>query len=262
MSVLPKTSPLDTGPARPRLVLVQPSADAALGALWQDVLPGTLVELASAGAHRRKGRPGRRRQALMIAPTLPDAADAIPGSVLSHAVALRRLGFDVALAPVDGGLDRPDQVLARCGIASLGRPVHRSVEEVLQRHADTLDLVVVHGAELARAYEPLIRLHGPAARIVCCLPGLLHPALAQQALEDGRRDQVLAARAVQRQEMLAAYACDATLLLTENDAAVLRALLPGTEVHAASSQETGGEAADPAFRRAVEGQQRLRLAVP
>jgi len=154
-------------------------------------------------------------------------------NLLSHVGGLRRLGYQVALAPADRCIDRADpaavSVLAEAGVECLGAPRHASLEDVLQRNGAGVELVTLYGAAMARRYEALVRQHCPGALVMFATAALRHRGLEAQV--ESRPDLLAPAQAMRREELLAAYLCDVTLVSSGEDAARLRGMLPGVAVH-------------------------------
>lgn len=242
------TPPVDRGAGRPKFAIVSRS-DPAAGAFQ---LPSALADLPWRPAGLRPGRSGRRRQALLIDAALPQP-DADASAMPALARAMRALGYQVSFCPVDGAVACVDDelggsALAQAGAACLGLPAYRSVEEVLRRHAGVFDIVVLQGGGLARAYEPLVRLHCSEARVLFSAGPLAH--LRPPGMQD---DPALfrATRTAQRCEMLAAYVCDATLVPSEHEAEVLRTALPGRAVHVMPLACAGTPALETALHAAL-----------
>jgi hypothetical protein len=106
-----------------------------------------------------------------------------------------------------------------------------SAEEALRLLAGLCDVAVLYGAPQALRYAALLRHHCPRARLLLCLDALASRGLAQRASAEQRPDlQALAAR-VHTQEAVAAWSVDAVLARSHNDAARLRGMVAGLDVH-------------------------------
>jgi len=179
---------------------------------------------------RPRGQGGRRRRALVLIDSLPETGNV---NVLSHVGGLRRLGYQVALAPADRCIDSADpaavSVLAEAGVECLGAPRHASLEDVLRQNGAGVELVTLYGAATARRYEALVRQHCPGALVMFATEALQHRGLEAQV--ESRPDLLGPAQAMRREELLAAYLCDVTLVTSDEDAATLRRMLPGLAVH-------------------------------
>jgi hypothetical protein len=108
-------------------------------------------------------------RALVIDERLPDAArDGGSQAVLSHARALRSLGYQVSFVAAHDLTPDAAAVaaLAAEAFACWQAPRYGSVEEVLRRQAGCFDVVYLHRMSMASAYQALVRQHCPHARIL------------------------------------------------------------------------------------------------
>ncbi|WP_419729242.1 glycosyltransferase [Lichenicola sp.] len=173
---------------------------------------------------------------LVIDELMPDAdRDAGSGAVISHMQAFRRLGLTVLFAAADFAAD-PRTVLqaerlAGHGITPCRAPFYASVEEVLRRHAASLQLVYLHRGPIAFRYARLVRHLCPKARIVYAVADLAHIRLARQAEAQERPELLALARQTRARELDCVAVADATLTHSAEEASIIQAALPGAELH-------------------------------
>jgi autotransporter passenger strand-loop-strand repeat protein len=176
--------------------------------------------------------PGRR--ALIIDERLPlTGRDAGSQAILSHAAALRGMGYQVSMVAAEDMVGNASAVaeLAASGITCHGAPFYASVEEVLRRQAQCFDVVYLHRADIAARYLGLARRHNPEARIVYGVADLHHVRLERQAAIEGLPELLADARAMRLAECTAAWSADAVLTHSTAEAALLRAAVPQANVH-------------------------------
>lgn len=175
------------------------------------------------------GGPGQR--ALVIDECVPvEGRDAGSQAVLSHIRALQTLGYSISLAAAEElAVAMPS--LADQGIALCRAPFYASVEEVLRRQVDCFDIVYLHRASIASRYLNLARQYQPHARILYSVADLHHVRLERQAAIEDRPELLPASRAMRLIECTAAWSADAVLTHSAVEAALLRHMVPGAQVH-------------------------------
>lgn len=174
-----------------------------------------------AAAHRVAGR------ALVI-------EDAGPGSSISEIAdrltALRRLGYEVAVAVVDPA--RPgepalssdaDAALRRAGVRVLGQSSRNSVAEYLRQHGKGLSLIQVNGLANFEAHLASVRDHAPDAKVVLGL-AWSSPAATDGTARKGARRTGAARRG---RTLEAARKADLTILLDGKESRAIADVLPG-----------------------------------
>ena len=181
------------------------------------------------------GTPDQPRALVIDEVTPDDRRDAGSCAVVSHMMALQRLGFHVSLVAADLSASAENQVLAAglrdVGIAVHGSPFHASVEEVLRRHGAGLDVVYLHRGPVAFRYARLVRHHSPGARLLYAVADLQHLRLARQARVEERPELLPLARDAQRRELDGIASADAVLTHSSYEAAMITRVMPRTQVH-------------------------------
>ncbi len=238
------------GAALPGSPMVIEPADSFDGAL-QQVVARAVVALDAAADRRRalrfmeaqaehlrsslaeRARPSGRRRALLIDERLPDPSrDAASVALLSHARALRRLGYEVGIAAAAAPSASEQAVLDAHGVAWCGDGAEpASVEQVLRKAAGEAALVYLHRAASAARYLVLVRQHMPRARIVYSVADLHHLRLERQATAEGRPELLAAARRAKLAECVAAWSADAVITHSAHEAELLRAAVPEAQVY-------------------------------
>ena len=174
------------------------------------------------------------RRALVLDTRLPVCGrDAGSSALLSHMHGLRRLGYAVSLAVSDNSSVSDDAVrdLARQGITVCRPPVYSSVEEVLRRQAGSVDVVYLHRVSIASRYLNLVRQYLPRARVLYSVADLHHVRLERQALVEDRPELRLLSRRCKQEELTAALLSDVVLTHSEEEATLLRQVVPAARVH-------------------------------
>ncbi len=170
-------------------------------------------------------------RALIVDESLPVAnRDAGSRAILSHARALRRLGFSVSFAPSDMKGGPAAATLEAEGITCCAAPWCASVEEVLRRQNSGFALVYIHRGTNTR-YLPLVRHYQPRARIVYSVADLHHLRLARQAEVEERPELLEASRRVRAMELSAMRFVDAVITHSSYEQALIAKELPGVKVH-------------------------------
>lgn len=171
-------------------------------------------------------------RALVVDDALPAARGGVGADVLvSHLRSLQRLGFEVTVAPADMAAGPAALELERLGIATVGAPWFSSVEEVLRRQGDTLDLVYLHRVTTASAYLSLVRRYAPRARLIYGVGDLHHVRLARQGETEQRPELLAMSRWTRAEELRAAAASDAVITHSSAEAELLRREAPLAQVH-------------------------------
>ena len=194
---------------------------------------GRVAREAARRHDRRWGSdPGRAvRRALVVDSLLPQPGQSGgANAILSHMAALQRLGYAVSFAAADDMAAGPS-CLDTSGITVFKQPFYASVEEVLRRQSGCFDLVYLHRVEIAARYGPMVRQHAPQARLLYSVADLHHLRLARQAEVQDEPGLVAVSRKLRSMECAAAAAADAVLTHSNTEAALLRRLVPGAQVH-------------------------------
>ncbi len=188
----------------------------------------------AARRHDRRwgGDPARAvRRALVVDSRLPQPGQSGgANAILSHMAALQRLGYAVSFAAADD-MAAGASCLDTAEITVFKQPFYASVEEVLRRQSGCFDLVYLHRVEIAARYSPMVRQHAPQARLLYSVADLHHLRLARQAEMQDEPGLVAVSRKLRSMECSAAAAADAVLTHSHTEAALLRRLVPGAQVH-------------------------------
>ena len=179
---------------------------------------------------------GRRRQrrALIVDSVLPrPERDAGSQAVLSHAAALRELGWQVEFIAPHALADLSADAAA---LEDAGYRVHRapqvaSVEEVLRRNRNGFDLVYLHRLANAESYAPLARQWQSRARLIYSVADLHHLRVGRQAEVQSSEELAAAAAALRVREINAMRLADAVVTHSDAEAGYLARLAPGAVVH-------------------------------
>ena len=155
------------------------------------------------------------------------AADAAAEPLAARIAALRRLGFEVSLAPAD--MRPPAEPLGH--VTCYAAPAFASVEEVLRRDEGGFDLIHLDRLTNAARYAALARAHGGTARLWFGADELRHRRLAYQGAAEQRPELVAFSRRTRLAEFFAAWSVDAVVTSSAATAAVLRRDAPGALVH-------------------------------
>jgi glycosyltransferase involved in cell wall biosynthesis len=179
-------------------------------------------------------RPSLRRRALVIDATLPAAnLDAGSTAILSHAQALRTLGYDVSIAAAESAATDADAVAAleAIGISCCRAPFYATVEEVLGRQRGCFDLIYLHRVSSAMKYLALARAYAPRARVLYSVADLHHLRVARQAVIEERAELKAVSERLRVAECLAAASADAVLTHSPDEARRLGHAVKGCNVH-------------------------------
>jgi hypothetical protein len=169
-------------------------------------------------------------RALIVDSSAPDATrDAGSVAILSHARALRALGYAVSFVAADDMHNGASlaRVAEEEGITPCTAPHYASVEDVLSRQAGTFDLVYLHRAATAELYLPLVRRYCPKARIVYSVADLHHLRVARQAQIEQRPELLAYSRHLAAIELLSARRADIVVTHSVVEAEILRRAVGG-----------------------------------
>ncbi len=208
-----------------------------------------LERLDDQGGHRRKrslaqGRKWRWRpedgpepqpaalRALVIDETMPASGrDAGSNAILSHMLALQRIGYEVSFVPADVRATPFVEQLTERGITVHVGPWTGSVEEVLRRHPGQFDLVYMHRVQTVMLYGKLVASLMRGARRIYSVADLHHVRLMRQAEAEGPTPAATRhAEQIRRQELLGAAESHAVITHSSYEADLLRAALPRAQV--------------------------------
>ncbi|NHN87972.1 glycosyltransferase [Acetobacter conturbans] len=172
-------------------------------------------------------------RALIIDERLPVMGrDAGSQALLSHARALRALGYDVSLVAADD-LTPPAavcDVLEREGFTVWRSPYYASVEDILRRQGHAFDVVYLHRIGVASRYLALARHLQPSATVLYSVADLHNRRLEGQATIEVRPEVQALSRAIRLQECTAAWQADAVLTHSPEEAVWLQRTVPDARV--------------------------------
>jgi predicted Fe-Mo cluster-binding NifX family protein len=180
-----------------------------------------------------------RPRALFIDEGVPDPSrDAGSNAAISHMRALQRLGLrvDFIAAYSLGRAGARSEALEAAGITCWHAPWIGSVEEVLRRLGESVDVVYLHRFAIMQRYGALVRRWCPKARLLYCVADLHHLRLARQlAVEAGGRAESAGmtgpSAGLRIAELLAVQGADAVITHSSFEAELLRREAPEAEVH-------------------------------
>jgi glycosyltransferase involved in cell wall biosynthesis len=161
--------------------------------------------------------------------------DAGSQAILSHMRSLQRLGYQVSFIGARDLNDRSVETtaLSAADIDCWLAPFYVSVEELMERQAQSFDLIYLHRVSNASKYMALARQHHPRARILYSVAELSHFRLAGQAKIEERPELLAASRSAQLAECTAAWSADAVITHSSQEAAWLRQAVPEAHVYQA-----------------------------
>ncbi len=185
--------------------------------------------------------PDPRPRALFLDERVPDPdRDAGSNAAISHMRALQRLGYRVDFVAEHGlAYAATSGALQDMGIATWHAPWIASVEEVLRRIGERLDLVYLHRFGLMQRYAALVRRWCPRARLVYCLADLHYLRLMRRlTVEAGETadapNAVLpeeAAGLYTAELLMAPGAADAVITHSSHELALLHRDAPEVNAH-------------------------------
>jgi glycosyltransferase involved in cell wall biosynthesis len=180
---------------------------------------------------------GRRRTvtaiaaktALVLDTRWPDVSrDAGSNAVLSHIAALLALGYTVELLATEDPASKAPSRLAKRGINT---PQFPAVEALLRARGAAYDVVYMHRLAVAGPYGALVATLCPDAKRIFSLADLQHLRLHRQAAAE--LDYALAAKSrdLRAREITAMRMADSVITHSAAEAAYLRNLCPGIDLH-------------------------------
>ena len=169
-------------------------------------------------------------RALVIDSVLPARnRDAGSNAILSHAISLQRIGYEVTFVAADMRSGDGAGVLLDAGISVMGQPWNATVEEVVRRQGE-FDLVYLHRIDVAQRYLSLVKHYLPNARLIYSVADLHHLRLSRQAKAEDRPEFGAAIDTVRLQEMMAAASCHAVITHSTVEARMLQQEVPKAEI--------------------------------
>ena len=177
--------------------------------------------------------PALKGRVLVIDYSLPTPdQDAGSFRMMEILKAIRAGGKQVTFIPADLVHRSPyAQNLQRIGIEVVHQPFYQSVLYYLEEHGREFDLVILSRADVASRFVEPVRMCAPLAKVVFDTVDLhfLREARAAELLNDARLRN--AARRRKRQELVLATQCDATVVVSPVEKAILENECPGLLVH-------------------------------
>jgi glycosyltransferase involved in cell wall biosynthesis len=185
---------------------------------------------------RRAPYLGARAHVLVIESRVPDPAhDAGSLRLVRLCDLLAELGCTVTLVPHDRALpSAASSALERRGVEVFTRSWLRSIPAHLRERGSLYDVVWISRKHLAAKYVHHVRRHAPKARIVFDTVDLHFVRESRQLAVAGRPSPRRAER-LEREEIALVRACDATLVVSEAERALLLAAAPDADVHVVST---------------------------
>lgn len=169
-------------------------------------------------------------RALVIDDRVPATGrDAGSDAMLSHMRAMRRLGYDVTIAPAS--LHGDAAMLEAEGFATCLHPWYASIEDVLRRQAGAFQLVYLHRMANAARYLGLARQYQPGARLVYSVADLHFLRSARQGQIEARPELLRLSEHQRVAEFAAALQSDAVITHSTYEAELMRPHLPPGRVH-------------------------------
>ena len=169
-----------------------------------------------------------RQHALVIDNAMP-GDDAGSHAILAHMRALQALNYQVRFVVAEGPSE-PDptaEAMEAEGIACCRAPYYVSVEELLQRLDDGIDIVYLHRLPDTTYYIPLVRAQLPKARILFSVADLTHVRLAREHGLEAAPDLLPHSPTIRWTEIDAAWSAAAPITHSTIEAAMLRQAVPG-----------------------------------
>ena len=145
--------------------------------------------------------------------------------------AIRRRGHHVAFVPASMVRALPyAQNLQRLGVEVVYQHYYQSVEDYLERHGREFELVIISRADIASRYMGPVREFAPRAKLVFDTVDLHFVRQERASLLLNDPGMRRAARRRKRQELAIACQCDATLVVSPVEKAILESECPGIDV--------------------------------
>ena len=169
-----------------------------------------------------------RQHALVIDNAMP-GDDAGSHAILAHMRALQALNYQVRFVVAEGPSE-PDpaaEAMEAEGIACCRAPYYVSVEELLQRLDDGIDIVYLHRLPDTTYYIPLVRAQLPKARILFSVADLTHVRLAREHGLEAAPDLLPHSPTIRWTEIDAAWSAAPPITHSTIEAAMLRQAVPG-----------------------------------
>jgi glycosyltransferase involved in cell wall biosynthesis len=173
-----------------------------------------------------------KRHALIIDKRAPRrGSDAGSEVILSHMVALQRLGFEVAFSSLAAPSFAEAAYLEAWGITCCNEPWFATPEEALKRLGPDLDVVYIHRGSIASAYMALARHYAPHAQVLYSVADLHFLRYSRQAAYQKQPGLLERSRHLRTDELLAASRADAVLTHSSFELDLLRKEVPNAEAH-------------------------------
>lgn len=184
----------------------------------------TLERHAPAHIPDSRALPRARPRIALIDATLP-TPDKDAGSVVAtwYVTILQDLGYDVTYVAENLQLaGEYGRALQRRGVEVPHAPYVRSVEGWIREHGHAVDVWMVARVDAGGRFAASIRAHHPAAPVIFNTVDLHYLRFERQArLEGGDPETVARAAGVKSRELALIRACDATIVVSEYERAVL-----------------------------------------
>jgi glycosyltransferase involved in cell wall biosynthesis len=180
-----------------------------------------------------RDRKAPRRRALVIDSIWPDPwRDAASEVIVSHARLIEQLGYAVEFSAFEAldsgeGCDRP---ALSAGLAAYGPTHFQSPLEHIEARRNDLGLVYVHRVAAAERVIPLLRRIAPQARILFNIADLHFLRRFRESELSGASNMLVEIDALRQRELNAMAAADVVITHSQEEAVVIRHLLPDVAV--------------------------------
>lgn len=178
-------------------------------------------------------RPRSGRSVLMIDNRFPDPArDSGSLDALNYIAWFRRLGYRVHLLSLGEHRHWPRhrRFAARAGAQVLTPAIAPDIDTYLQRNAARFDLMFLTRVTHGGRYADLLRRAAPEAMQIFNTVDLHHLRAQREAELTGAPDAWERAGDVRQAELALAEAADATIVVSDHEADLLRAACPGARI--------------------------------
>jgi O-antigen biosynthesis protein len=180
-----------------------------------------------------KDRIATRRVLVLDHCTPTPDQDAGSVTVFNTMLLLRESGFQVTFIPEDNHLYLPKytSALQRAGIEVLYAPFVITVRQHLKEVGSRYNLVLLFRPAVVERHVKTIRKYCPNAKVLYHTVDLHYLRMSREAVLLSDKDKQMSAHEMQRRELAAIQAADASIVHSTAELEILRPQIPGAKLH-------------------------------
>ncbi len=145
---------------------------------------------------------------------------------------LRRFGYKVTFIPEDNfaHMGEDTRVLQRLGVETIYHPAYSRMEQFLAARDDSFDAILIHRFTVGDRHLPALRARYPGAKLLFLVCDLHYLRELREAELNGDPAAIARAQKTRQRELAVAAACDAVMVYSDAERAMLATDLPNANL--------------------------------